>query len=276
MRGWSFHSCTPSQWDSHIFLPCWINRCAWVQIIDHRMREINKGQTYLFLTLRRGVTAAGTGVWFSPFITPWCCVTIIHWQQWTEPWTHLSYMPRCAVNNYQLVILVTQPDTNFNMHHLCWFFTQNTSSSLYWADVTWLVRETMSIPFTWILYKCSKLVGVDEADKSSLGVMFYQYMASIIGQLFRAAILFTVQWHLSIIVFPDSLYVQCDQNQTPYSSTNHLNCWWQKAVSLLARIFTGTPHLKNTNFKCWITCAVSCNTNKIESCMGPHSIRVKK
>ena len=100
--------------------------------------------------------------------------------------------------------LVNSNDMNCHkdVHRLCGFFTQTVSPSLYWADITWLGRST-STPFTQILYECSRLAGTEEADTSSLGVM-YQYTASIIEHLFHAAICFTV----STMPFPDSLYAQ--------------------------------------------------------------------
>ena len=107
--------------------------------------------------------------------------------------------------------------------------------------------------------------------------MLYDYTASIIGQLFPAAIRFTVRWHFSIIPFPDGWYAQLGQNRMPHSSTHRLDCWLQKAMSLLVIRFTGAPHSKNTDSNCLITCAASCRTSGrlIENRVRSRSIRVK-
>ena len=55
------------------------------------------------------------------------------------------------------VIQVTQPVTNFHMHHLCGFFTQIVFTFLYWTNVASLCRSTTLISFTQILYKCIRL-----------------------------------------------------------------------------------------------------------------------
>ena len=157
----------------------------------------------------------------------------------------LSYAEVC--HRCELVIPVTRPATNFDMHYACGFFTQTAFLSWYQADVTWLSRGTTSIPFTQILYEYSRLVATEEADTLSLCVMLYQYTASIMRLLFCTAIHFTVWWYLSTISFSDGFYMQCGWNQTLHSSINCLSCWLQKAVSLSVRISTDAPCLKNSD-----------------------------
>ena len=127
-------------------------KCAGIQIIVCRKRGINKSQSYHFLALKGGVTAACTEALFSPSIIPWCCVTtIIYWRQRTEPWRFIAHVPNSSIDDYWLAIPVTRHITNFNVRHPCRYFTQTVSPSLYWAG------GIMSIPFTWILYECSRL-----------------------------------------------------------------------------------------------------------------------
>ena len=95
-----------------------------------------------------------------------------------------------------LVIPVTWPVTNFDMQCPCWFFTQ-TASSLYQANNI----NSFYSNSEWM----QQIGSIEETNTSSLDKILYQYMASIIGQLFHIAICFTVQWHLSIISFLDGL-----------------------------------------------------------------------
>ena len=255
------------QWDRHVFLLCRIFRCAGVWIIVLGRRGILSNWVSLLLVLELGSchsllpdvvspSSSTTGNELSCGCTSPTCQGVP------------SMTTICGQ-----VIPVTQPLANFNMHHPYRFFTQTASSSLYQADVTWLGRGTTSILFTQILYECSRLMGTKGVDTLSLGVMLCQYAASIMRQLFCTAIHFIVQWHLSTIPFPDRFYVQRGRNQMSHLSMNHLNCWLQKALSLLTRISTEIPHLKNTDSNCWITCAASC---QMKNHVGLQSIRVKK
>ena len=68
---WLFNPCTPSLWDSHIFLLSWIVRCAWIWIIVCRMKGSIK------VSSTTSLLSDGVLLLFVPFITTWCCVTII-------------------------------------------------------------------------------------------------------------------------------------------------------------------------------------------------------
>ena len=106
----------------------------------------------------------------------------------------------------------------------------------------------MLIPLNWIWYQCRKLAGADSTDTLFLSVIVY---------FIHAAILSTVWWHLSMILFPANLYVQHIQNNLFGSFKNCLNCWLQKLMSLFARSLVKRPHLWNTDSNCWMTCTAA-------------------
>ena len=123
-----------------------------------------------------------------------------------------------------------------------------------------------------ILYECSRLVGTEVANMSSLGKMLYQYMAFIMGQLFCTAIHIT---HLNKSI---SRWFVCTAWPEPDVSFIHKPSELLTAESSV--IIGQNLHWGTMLKKHWLQLCVQCLDKlvaaRLKTCGGPQLIRVRK
>lgn len=109
-----------------------------------------------------------------------------------------------------LITPLMHPFLKLVVHQLVGGFTQTESPMLYGPYTSSrLGGNVESTPFIQTLYASISLVGAVALDTLSSGITLYQYAASISVHCFLAMIIFTLQWQLFAMPFPDRMYAHC-------------------------------------------------------------------